>query len=344
MENRLMRRLSAFANQKWIPAAGLIGAIVAVGGTAIVIGVVLRAVLTHNSPFDDGAGIGSGEPALPETSSIISEDETEDRVTILVMGADTRPSETGYRTPTDTMMLFSVNRSTGTAGLISIPRDLYVDIPEYGYDRINTAYVRGGGQVAMQTVANVMGVPVDHYLLVQFDAFTTLVDEIGGIDIYVPYEINDPEFPAECFSRDDCGFDPLYIPAGQQHMDGVTALKYARVRHIDTDYERARRQQAVIMAIRDKIVSFEMLPHLLQRAPALYSTLTDSFRTDMTLDEMLQLAQLAGEIEKDDIQTAVIDSNYVTPITSPNGAAVLEPKLDAIHDLLRQTFGLDATE
>ena len=339
-----MRRLTALSNQKWIPAVGLTGAIVAVGGTAIVAGVMLRAILAHSSPFDDGAAAGSGEPVVPETNSIMSEDESADRVTFLVMGADTRPSETGYRTPTDTMMLLSVDRTTGTAGLISIPRDLYVDIPEYGYDRINTAYVRGGGQVAMQTVANVMGIPVDHYLLVQFDAFTTLVDEIGGIDIYVPYEIYDPEFPAECYSRDDCGFDPLYIAAGQQHMDGITALKYARVRHIDTDYERARRQQAVIMAIRDRIVNFEMLPRLLQRAPALYDTLTGSFRTDMTLDEMLQLAQLAGAMEKSDIQTAVIDSGYITPMTAPNGAAVLDPKLDAIHDLLRQTFGLDAAE
>lgn len=346
MENKLMRQLTALTNQKWMTTLGLAGSLVAVAGIAVVTGIVLRALLTHNAPFGEANDeILASAPVLPETdSAVISEEEASDRVTILLMGADTRPSETGYRTPTDTIMLLSVDRNAKTVGLISIPRDLYVDIPGYGFDRINTAYVRGGGQLAMQTVANTMGVPVDHYLLVQFDAFTTLVDEIGGIDIYVPTEIYDPEFPAECYSREDCGFDPLYIPAGQQHMDGITALKYARVRHIDTDFERSRRQQAVLMAVRDRIVSLEMAPRLLQRAPALYNTLTDSFRTDMSLEAMLQLAQLANEIDSENIHAAVIDSNYVTSITAPNGAAVLEPMSADIGALVRETFGLDATE
>lgn len=339
-----MRQLSALTNQKWMATLGLAGSLLAVAGIAVITGIVLRALLTHNAPFGDGAEALSSAPILPETESVVSEEEASDRVTILLMGADTRPSETGYRTPTDTIMLLSVDREAKTAGLISIPRDLYVDIPGYGYDRINTAYVKGSGQLAMQTVANTLGVPVDHYLLVQFDAFTTLVDEIGGIDIYVPSEIYDPEFPAECYSREDCGFDPLYIPAGQQHMDGITALKYARVRHTDTDFERSRRQQAVLMAVRDRIVSLEMAPRLLQRAPVLYELLTDSFRTDMSLEAMLQLAQLANDIDGESIRTAVIDSNYVTPITAPNGAAVLEPMPLEIGSLVRETFGLDATE
>ena len=249
---------------------------------------------------------------------------------------DTRPSERGYRTRTDTMMLLSVDPVGHTGSMLSIPRDLYVDIPGYGLNRVNTAYVFGGAPLAIETVQYNLGVRIDYYTVVEFQAFITLVDQIGGIDIYVPVEIYDPEYPDENY-----GYDPFYMPAGMQHMDGRTALKYARTRHQDNDYERARRQQAVILAIRDRILSLEMLPTLIQRAPDLYATVGDAVRTDMTLEQMIQLAQLAETVPRENIRSGVIDSQYVMGYQTEEGALVSIPNRAAIGPLLEYVFWLE---
>ncbi len=327
------------------PLIGVAGLVIGLALFGVVGGLVLSAIVTGDAlnPFhgEDVVVAMPGKQGVEGLTlpSFLQPNPPNRRVTIVLLGADTRPAETGYRTPTDTIMLLTIDPQAGTAGIVSLPRDLYVDIPGYGPDRINTAYVRGGGQLVMDTIAQDFGIQVDHYVLVQFDAFVTLVDQIGGIDVNVPTEIYDPEFPAECYSRDNCGFDPLYIPAGQQHFDGWTALRYARVRHTDNDYERARRQQVVLFAIRDRIVSLQMLPVLVQRAPALYATLTSAVRTDLTLDELLTLAQQAAAIDRANIRSAVVDGSYVTPFRTSGGADVLQPDYEKIDALIADTFG-----
>ncbi len=342
-----IKRLPIPTLGRWTPLITLTGSLLAVLACSVVTGIVLRAMVVRDvfNPFREEGG-SAGLIAMLATpnpdfmAEPVLENGEDSRVTILLLGADTRPSEIGYRTPTDSIMLLSVDREAQTAGILSIPRDLYVDIPGYGLDRLNTAYVRGGGELAMQTIENNLGVHVDYFVLVQFLAFTTLVDEIGGISIYVPYDIYDPEFPAECDSRGDCGFDPLYIPAGQQQMDGLTALRYARVRHIDTDYERSRRQQQVLFAIRDRVVSLDALPRLVQRAPALYGALSDSLRTDMTLEQMIELAQLVNDIPRENIRSDVIDADYLTNYLTPQGSQVLVPDTEQIEELIEQVFWL----
>jgi len=144
----------------------------------------------------------------------------------------------------------------GSVGMLSIPRDLWVTIPGYGENRINTAhylgdkngYPGGGPALAMKTVQYNLGVPVHFYVRVDFDGFRRIVDTLGGIDIEIPQTINDPKYPDENY-----GYDPFYIEAGLQHLDGDTALKYARTRATaGADFARARRQQQVLFAIREK--------------------------------------------------------------------------------------------
>ncbi|MCC6905150.1 MAG: LCP family protein [Anaerolineae bacterium] len=333
---RLARHLPVPTLGRFTPAFGVIGAIAFTLFSGLLVGLVVRAVMVSDAlnPFREEIVLDT-DVSLPDLST---PDPASSRVTVLVLGTDTRPSEQGYRTPTDSLILLSIDRETKQATMLSLPRDLYVDVPGRGPDRINTAYVAGGGPVAMQVVEDTLGVPVDHYMVVQFGAFTTLVDQIGGIDIYVPYEINDPEFPAECYSRSDCGFEPLFVPAGLQHMDGYTALRYARTRHGDSDYERARRQQAVIFAIRDRVVSFSMLPTLIQKAPTLAATIGDSLRTDMTLEQMLDLAQLTIDTPDDNIRSAVLDGRYVIPTRTSGGASVLAPDSAKIAPLIDYLF------
>jgi anionic cell wall polymer biosynthesis LytR-Cps2A-Psr (LCP) family protein len=178
-----------------------------------------------------------------------------------------------------------------------------------------------------------LGVRVHYYAIVDFNAFITLVDEIGGIDINVPTTINDPTYPDAYY-----GYDPFYIEAGQQHLDGATALKYARTRHNDNDFNRAQRQQDVLMAVRAKVISFDMLPTLIAKSPTLLSTLGDSVETDMPVDQMIGVALLARDIPRENIKSAVIDGNYITVYTTPKGAAVLIPERDKIGPLMADMF------
>jgi anionic cell wall polymer biosynthesis LytR-Cps2A-Psr (LCP) family protein len=184
----------------------------------------------------------------------------------------------------------------------------------------------------MQTVEYNLGVYIDHYVMVDFSTVINGINQLGGIDVYVPYNINDPTFPDM-----DYGFDPLFIAAGQQHFDGLTALKYARTRHQDNDFYRARRQQQVALAVRDKALALG-LPTLIVRAPSLYSQFEQGIRTDLSLQEIIQLAQVIEGIPDENIQNEVLDQNYVSNYLTENGAQVLIPINEAIEPLIRQMF------
>ncbi|MBN1955196.1 MAG: LCP family protein [Anaerolineae bacterium] len=269
-----------------------------------------------------------------------------ERVNVLVLGIDERGNEEGpWRT--DTMMVFTVDPLARTAGILSIPRDLWVPfpIPEYGYDRINTAnfigdaydYPGGGPALARDTVEYNLGVPIHYYARVNFDGFIELVDLIGGIDIYVEETIDDPAYPSSD-PRDPYGVEHLYIEAGMQHMDGALALKYARTRHGGTDFDRAQRQQQVLMAIFDKITRLDMLPQLAPQAQQIWQTLSDSIQTDLSLEEVAALANLAAQIDSNDIRQAVIDANYTLPYETPDGQQVLVPVRERIRELRNYIF------
>lgn len=249
-------------------------------------------------------------------------------VTVLLLGLDRRPGEVG-RTRTDTMMVVSYAPSTKQLSVISIPRDLYVQIPGYGNERINAAYVYGGGALAKRTVEQTLGITIHHYAAVDIHAVEALIDEIGGLDINVPYTINDPLYP-----DNDFGYEPLYIPAGIHHMDGELAVKYARTRHNLGDFDRSHRQQQVMMAIRDRLVDSGTLRDLAYRAPGLYQLLAASFDTDMPFEHVVSLGWSLKDVPRENIRMAVIDGTYVRSYTTPDGASVLLPNSTLIHQLV----------
>jgi polyisoprenyl-teichoic acid--peptidoglycan teichoic acid transferase len=263
-----------------------------------------------------------------------------DRITVLLLGIDERAQETGpFRT--DTIMLLTLDPSTMQAGVLSIPRDLWVPIPGYREGRINTAHFLGdankhpGGGVglAIETLEYNLGIPIDHYVRVNFHAFVTLVNQVGGVDVYVEEAINDPLYPDHHY-----GYDPLYIEAGWHHFDGEMALKYARTRHGGSDFDRARRQQQVISAILDRVTSYELLPDLARNAPSLFQTLQDSVMTDLALDQILALANLTVEVEKDRIRFGVIDHTATQPYVTAEGAQVLIPLRDRMREVRDYVF------
>ncbi len=268
------------------------------------------------------------------------------RITILLLGIDERAQETGpWRT--DTMMVLTLDPASKSAGILSIPRDLWVPIPGMDTEgKINTAhflgdaynYPGGGPALAMETVRQNLNLPIDYYVRLNFGGFEKLIDAIGGIEICVPETIDDPQYPDSGY-----GYEPLHIDKGCQVMDGRLALKYARTRHEGMgDFDRARRQQQVVLAVRDKVIKQNMLPQLVAQAPALLDTLKDSVQTDLSLDQIIQLGKLATEIDPKKIKEALIDetmvARYMAPTDPPQD--VLVPIRDKIRQLRAQFLNL----
>lgn len=258
-----------------------------------------------------------------------------ERVNILLLGADKRPDEKVYRT--DTLIVVTLDPETMSAGMLSLPRDLWVSIPGFEENRINQAYVLGetkdypggGPALAMRTVQEFLGVPIHGYVLVDFDGFRRLIDIIGGIDIMVEKAIHDTEYPTE-----DYGYQEVHIPAGLVHMDGDLALKYARVRHGSDDIDRTKRQQQVLVAARDKALRLNLIPKL----PSMMATLLDAVQTDLQPGEILALAKLTNQVESDKIQSRVIDYSMLLPTTTSAGAEVLLPNRDKVRMLVDELF------
>ncbi|MFO7322696.1 MAG: LCP family protein [Chloroflexota bacterium] len=294
--------------------------------------------------FSQMMGIREGQQiTLDDGRSIVLEPwDGESRFTVLLMGLDRRPDETGLAYRTDTMMLISLDPETDQIGVLSIPRDLYVEVPGYGQlQRINSPMVLGelqqpgyGPRLAMQTVQYNLGIRVHDYIIVDFNAVITLIDHIGGIEIDVPYDINDPQYPNMWY-----GYDPFYIKAGRHLMNGATALKYARTRHGSSDFERAERQQQVLYAVRDRILNRDMLPQLIVQLPSLMAHLKDDLYTGLTIDQIIQLAWYAKDIPRENIRTGVLSRGYVMPYTTPQGASVLIPNRSTIGELMVEIFG-----
>lgn len=268
-----------------------------------------------------------------------------DRVTILLMGIDQRQGETDTAYRTDSMMLVTIDPVGRTVGILSIPRDLYVSIPGFpDRDKITTANFKGdayhlpggGPQLAMDTIESNLGIRVNYYVRINFTAFETFVDLIGGIDVNNPYDIADPEYPDCCN-----GYDPFYLTAGPQHLDGATALKFARTRHMTgDDFGRAERQQMVVLAVRQKILSTDMLPVLFTKAPELLNALSGSYTTNLSLDQIASLALLAKEIPEENIENKVIDQEYIADFyTRPeDNQQVLILNIEKFRELRDEMF------
>ncbi len=267
------------------------------------------------------------------------------RVTLLVMGLDYRDWSQGEGAPrSDTMILLTIDPLSKTAGILSIPRDLWVNIPGFGYGRINTAYMLGEGnnlpgggpQLAMDTVESLLGIPIDYYAQIDFQAFVRFIDEIGGVKVDVPEDIK--------IDLIGDGHQTIKtLKAGRQTLPGEWALAYARNRYTEGgDFDRAQRQQQVIFAIRDRLIDPKMLPTWLQKAPALYNELSSGINTNLNLDQALRLGMLAIQIPEEKIKRGIIGTEHVNFAKTPDGTQdVLKPLPEKIRILRDEIFTVE---
>jgi polyisoprenyl-teichoic acid--peptidoglycan teichoic acid transferase len=269
-----------------------------------------------------------------------------DRVTILLMGLDYRDWSAGEKASrSDTMILLTIDPVTKKGGMLSIPRDLWVAIPGFYHAKINTAHylgdaynLPGGGPgLAVRTVEQFLGVPINYYAVIDFDAFIRFIDEIGGVKVDVPEKITVDLLGSGSATKKT-------LEPGVQVLPGEWALAYARARYTEGgDFDRARRQQQVIMGIRNRILSLDMLPTLIGKAPALYTELKSGIDTNLELKDAIRLALLAIQVSEREIQRSVIDQKYVVFGRSRDDLSILIPIPDKVHNIREEVFSSGAS-
>jgi len=264
----------------------------------------------------------------------------QETINFLLIGSDKRPG-TSFRT--DTMVVAILRPNEGQVSLISIPRDLWVSIPGWENQRINTAYQHGisvgypgGGPGLLEdTIQYNLGIRIDHTAMVDFDGFRKIVDTLGGVDIpvscpYTDWRLIDPSYDPQ---NEDNWF--LYtVEPGVVHMDGDLALWYARSRQKSSDFDRGRRQQEVLRSIFTQALQAGTL----KRIPELYSEMKDSVETDLGLADLLQLALYAPKMTNADIRSYYLRPPYVSSWITSGGAYVLSPNQELLTQLLTEAL------
>ena len=250
-----------------------------------------------------------------------------DVLNIALLGVDRVEPGAAYRT--DTIMILSLNRVRKTAALISIPRDLFVYIPAYGMQRINSAFSKGreiqypggGFPLFQDTIRYNFGLQVDRYVMMDFQGFKDMVNALDGIDVYVSRELTDKRL----------GYNTFTLPAGDAHLDGATALWYSRSRYTTSDFDRQRRQQEVLQAIAQRLLSMNALGNI----PGIFQTFAQYVESDLTLDDLTPYLELAFTLSPSSIERYQITApKGCRSWTTPDGMMVLLPNFDFIHEML----------
>jgi LCP family protein required for cell wall assembly len=247
----------------------------------------------------------------------------EDILVFALLGTDEERTPGSWRT--DAIVLAFVDPGARRVGLLSIPRDLWVYIPGYGHERINTVDIMGGLALLDQTFRYNLGVPVHHYVRVNFSGFARIVDAVGGVTVNVEQaledKIPDPLSPT--------GWFEIALEEGSQHLDGQTALAYCRSRITTSDFDRSRRQRQVLLALWQQTFTVDALGQV----PELWAVLGESFDTDLSVGAGIQLAQAMVGLDVENVRSASLNA-AVEQWTTPDGAWVLLPHPDAVRQAI----------
>ena len=280
------------------------------------------------------------------------EGQKQDRINILLLGM----GGLGHDGPflTDTIVLTSMQPTTGEVAMVSIPRDLGVDIPGKGWYKINHANAFGesrqsgsGGSLATRVVADTFNVNIPYYIRVDFSAVEKIIDDIDGVTIDVERAFTDTQYPASNYE-----YQTISFQNGVQTMDGATALTYIRSRHGNngegSDFARARRQQRMILALKEKILSFETLANPI-RIHSIMETLGAHLTTNMDFADIISMMKIAKQADFSNILPVVLDSSpdgYLKETIGVDGAYMLAPvtgNFENISALIENIFDTDSS-
>jgi LCP family protein required for cell wall assembly len=282
--------------------------------------------------------------------------EKEDRINVLLLGMGGAGHSGGYLA--DTIMIASVKPSTKEVAFISIPRDLYVPIPDNGWRKINNAYAfgynknpkNGGEELMIEVIEDITGLTIHYYGRVDFEGFRKVIDDIGGVDVYVERTFYDPLYPDYNY-----GYQPVSFQQGNNHLNGEKALQFARSRHGNnnegSDFARSQRQQKILLAAKEKILSTSTLlnPTLILN---IVDDLADHVRMNMEPWEMIKLYNMVKDVSADQIIDEVIDNSPDGPLhseTTIDGAYILRPNagpddFSEIKEIAQNIFQVEETK
>ncbi|WP_440117028.1 LCP family protein [Paenibacillus sp. QZ-Y1] len=255
--------------------------------------------------------------------------EGQERVNILLLGGDSRGDDAGR---SDSVMVASIDPVSKKAHLFSVLRDTYVEIPGHGKSRLNAAFSYGGADLTKQTVGNLIGIPIQHYVYTDFTGFMALVDAVGGIDI-------DVEKDMYYTSKADKHMYDIDLKKGLQHMDGKTALQYVRFRHDATsDFTRTERQRIFMTELAKKMQSTTSL----FKIPDILEAIAPYIETDLSPTQMLKLASLGFDIHVNDIDHQQIPPNKLLTNELVGPAQVLGVNETKLKAYIQNLFEEDA--
>ena len=279
-------------------------------------------------------------PALTPTPIPVDQYVGKDRVTVLLLGLDLRDTG-GVDAPsrTDTMILVTIDPVTKKAGMLSIPRDLWVAIPGHGMNKINTAHYygeadkKGGGpELARKTVEQDFGVHIQYWARVDFHGFEQLVDAVGGVTVDAARPIKDDLYPTE-----RSGIRRVYIPTGLQHLTGAEALTFARSRHSDNDFGRGSRQRQVLLAARQRLLQ----PSVIPKIPQLIGIAQGSVQTNIPFTQWVPLLNLARQVDTSNIKSRAIEYSMTDDVNGDGSQLV--PKTKEVRAVLDDVFEVSAS-
>lgn len=311
------------------------------GGIVLAIGLAM-AIKTFIS-FRRTLTSGGGAPALScKITPACLRKEGDGRINVMLLGVG-GPNHPGG-TLADTIMVVSIDPKTKQAAALSIPRDFYVpigDVQRFGHSKVNashaygeqTKYPGGGPALTKQTLENVLDLPIHYFVRADFFGFKKAIDAVGGVDVNVEKPLYDPYYPTDSFN----GTTMLRISAGRQHMNGDLALKFARSRQTTSDFDRAARQQLVLLALKEKVFSLGTLSNPV-KVQALIDTVGSHVRTDVSFGDLKDLIKIIKDVDTSSLKPKVLDTsadNVLMFGNIPGAGSIIIPKagLDKFIDV-----------
>lgn len=283
------------------------------------------------------AQVPTTEAPQAQTPAESAEPENSQAVHILLLGVDSWDTLTGR---SDAIVVVSVDLENERVLLTSVPRDLYVSLDGLSQpERINAAYAQGGVGLARASLERVLDAEIPFYAVVNFDGFARIIDTLGGVTVNVPQDIIDLDFPA----ADGINYEPFVIMEGMHHLDGETALKYARTRKssVNGDFSRMDRQQQVMRALKAQALT----PRTLLRIPGLYREFSNAVDTNLSLEMILRLAKLGIALDGNAVQSYAIDeASGLVESYAVAGKSVLRPDIAGIRAAFAERVAALATE